>query len=108
MFARKKAEQVASATNQDLRDKIGATAESEKDRAAMLKDVHLLEAALASDETVIALDEIVRNLFTQASKSVGEIRSLVWVNPDKADEKPLEWLKSGAKADKKRKLREKE
>lgn len=107
MFARKKVEQITSGANQNLRDKIDAAAENEKARAAMLKDVHLLEAALATDETVIALDEIVRELFAKTSKSVGEIRGVIWVNPDKADEKSLEWLESGAKAEKKRRLGEK-
>ncbi|MEP7338733.1 MAG: hypothetical protein ABI977_13435 [Acidobacteriota bacterium] len=106
MFARKKVEQVGSVANQNLRDKIHAAAENEKTRAAMLKDVHLLEAAMATDETIIALDEIVRELFAKASKSVGEIRSVIWVNPDKADEKSLDWLEGGAKAEKKRRLSE--
>ncbi len=107
MFARKKVELAESVTKQDLRDKIYAAAENEKSRAAMLKDVHLLEAAMATDETVIALDEIVRELFAEASKSVGEIRTIVWVNPDKAEEKSLVWLKGGAKAEKKRRLGDK-
>lgn len=108
MFARKKVEQAGSVMNQNLRDRIdAAAAENEKTRAAMLKDVHLLEAALATDETIIALDEIVRELFAKASMSVGEIRNVVWVNTDKADEKSLAWLEGGAKAEKKRRLSEK-
>lgn len=107
MFARKKAELLESATNQSLRGRIAAAAENEKARAAMLKDVHLLEAAMAADETIIALDEIVRDLFAKTSDSVGEIRSIVWVNPDKLEERPLGWLESGAKAEKNRRLGEK-
>jgi hypothetical protein len=64
----------------------------------------LLEAALATDEIVVALDETVRELFIEAAISVGEIRNVVWVNPDRADEKPLLWLEDGAKPDKKRRL----
>ena len=104
MFARKKAEQIGSVRNQKRRDRIAAAAENENDRTAMLKDVHLLEAALATDEAVIALDEIVRGLFAQASDSVGEIRNVTWVNPDKDSEMPLAWLEAGAKAEKKRRL----
>jgi ABC-type iron transport system FetAB ATPase subunit len=87
-----------------LHDKIDRAAQSEKARAAMLKDVHLLEAALATDEIVVALDETVRGLFIEAVISVGEIRNVVWVNPDRADEEPLIWLEGGAKPDKKRRL----
>src|SRR4051794_12743935 len=52
MFARKKVEQAGSITKQDPRDNIHAATENEKARAAMLKDIHLLEAAIATDETV--------------------------------------------------------
>ncbi len=104
MFARKKARLIGSAENQNLRDKISRAAQSEKARAAMLKDVHLLEAALATDEIVVALDEIVRGLFTEAAISVGEIRNVVWINPDRVNEAPLLWLEEGAKPDKKRRL----
>ena len=91
-----------------MRHRISRVARSEKARAAMLKDAHLLEAALTTDEIVIALDEIVRDLFTEAATVVGEIRNVVWVNPDRADENPLLWLEGGAKPDKKRRLGAKE
>ena len=102
MFARKKAKMIGSAEDQNLRDKIGQASQNEKARSAMLKDVHLLEAALMTDEIVVALDEIVRSLFMETAISVGEIRNIVWINPDRADEKPLPWLDGGAKSDKKR------
>ncbi|MCI0388824.1 MAG: hypothetical protein MOB07_08680 [Acidobacteria bacterium] len=102
MFARKKAKMIGSAEDQKLRDKIGQAARSEKPRAAMLKDVHLLEAALVTDEIIVALDETVRTLFIEVAISFGEIRNVVWINPDHTDEEPLRWLEDGAKSDKKR------
>ena len=63
----------------------------------MQKDFHLLQAALATDRTVISLDETVRRLFVHASQQVGEIRDIIWVNPDRtAEEQPIEWLQNGA------------
>ncbi len=102
MFARKKAKMIGSAEDQKLRDKIAQASQSEKARAEMLKDIHLLEAALMTDEIVVALDETVRALFIKAAISVGEIRNVVWINPGQADEAPLPWLEGGAKSDKKR------
>jgi len=102
MFARKKAGLIDSVEDQVLRGKIDRASQSEKARAAMLKDVHLLEAALMTDEIVVALDEKVRSLFIEAAISVGEIRNVVWINPDRADEAPLPWLEGGAKLDKKK------
>ena len=104
MFARKKAELIDSSEDRMLRSKIDQASQNEKARAAMLKDVHLLEAALVTDEIVVALDETVRALFIEAAVSVGEIRNIVWINPDRADEEPLPWLEGGAKSDKERRL----
>ncbi len=102
MFARKKAALIDSAEDQVLRGKIYQASQSEKAGAAMLKDIHLLEAALVTDEIVVALDETVRALFIEAAISVGEIRKVVWINPDQPDEEALLWLKGGAKPDRKR------
>ena len=69
----------------------------ERDIEALRKDFHLLQAALATDQTVISLDETIRGLFKRASQQVGEIRNIIWVNPDRtAEEHPIVWLQNGA------------
>lgn len=73
---------------------------NENAKAAMLKDLCLLEAALATDKTVISLDNTVRNLFAVATEQITEIRSIVWVNPNEDEEKTQAWLEKGAKPDK--------
>lgn len=100
MVARKKEIQLNSPQDEALRKKIENAATSEKNCAAMLKDIHLLEAALATDSTVISLDDIVKNLFSASCQSVGEIRSIIWVNPDEDEGKTQTWLEKGAKPDK--------
>ncbi len=104
MEARKKVVRVSAPADDNLRDKIKHIASSDKARDAMLKDIHLIEAAKATDQTVIALDETVRNLFAAAGQRVGEMRNIVWVNPDKVEEKSISWLENGAKPEKKRML----
>ncbi len=94
----------AKSTSEDLCQQLEKMASSEKAREAMLKDAHLLEAALASDQIVASMDETVRDLFSRASKNVGEIRPVVWVNPDLEEEKITEWLENGADPEKKRQL----
>jgi len=80
-----------------LHEKIEATATQEIDINAMLKDFHLLGAALATDKTIISLDETVRELFARATQQVGEIRGIIWVNPDRTtEEQPIAWLRNGA------------
>ena len=82
------------------------TATRDNEIEDMQKDFHLLEAALATDQTIISLDETIRQLFARASQRVGEIRDIVWVNPDRTEEEePLVWLQNGAPPEDHRKLR---
>lgn len=104
MTARKRVLPVEPEQLEDLRQKLREIAGSEKDAAAMLKDFHLVEAALVTDQTVIALDEIVRALFATSCQTVGQMRSIVWVNPDKSEEQPFVWLEAGAEPEKSRQL----
>ena len=90
MIARKRFDYIEPPMNQALRDEIEGTAISEDEIEDMQKDFHLLEAAQATDQTIISLDGTIRRLFAQATQGVGEIRDIVWVNPERtADEEPL-------------------
>lgn len=90
--------------NQKLRDDLSSNAESEKNEVAMLKDVHLLEAALASDEVILSMNTADRERFSEICEQIAVIRDIVWVNPDKPAEKCLDWLDNGAPDDDFRKL----
>ncbi len=97
MIATKRFHYVVLPQNRTLHDKVEATASQEKDINAMLKDFHLLGAALETDKTVISLDETIRTLFAQASQQVDGIRGIIWVNPDRTvEEQPIVWLNNGA------------
>ena len=64
---------------------------------AMLKDCLLIEAALATDKIVISLDEKVRRYFNQASVTVKNRKVILWINPDKSEDKAITWLQDDAK-----------
>ena len=97
MIARKRFAYLKPAQNTVLYDAIERTATGERDLEALRKDFHLLQAALATDQTVISRDETIRRLFTHASRQVGEIRHVIWVNPDRTtEEQPITWLQNGA------------
>lgn len=105
MIARKRFAYVMLPQNRTLSDEIERTAVGERDIEALRKDFHLLQAALATDQTVISLDETIRGLFEQASQQVGEIRNIIWANPDKtAEEHPISWLQNGAPPEAHRRL----
>ena len=96
MDARRRIDRIDPPEDKELRDKVTNIANDADETEAMQKDFHLLQAALATDQTVISLDETVRGLFKQASQQVGEIRNIIWVNPDRTEEQPILWLQNGA------------
>lgn len=104
MVARKKLSRIEVVPDQILRDKITRTATKEVDREAILKDLRLIDAAIATDLIIASLDETVRELFRRAATNVGELRNIVWTNPELAEENCISWLAEGARAERKRKL----
>jgi DNA-binding GntR family transcriptional regulator len=81
---------------------------TEKNRLEIKKDIHLLEAALATDKIVVSLDDnTARRFFTLAAQGVeelSELKAIAWVNPDKPEETPISWLKGGANTEPERLL----
>jgi hypothetical protein len=104
MVARRKLHFIDVALDDSLREKISHIALRMEDRKAMLKDTHLLEAAIATDQIVISLDETARVLFIAAALRVGEIRRILWANPDKIEEGCIGWLEGGARNERRRQL----
>lgn len=73
--------------------------ERDAQATAMEKDAHLIEAACASDHTVISLDEKVRHHFIGCTDRISKLRGIVWVNPTKETEYCSQWIEAGAPAD---------
>ncbi len=106
MIARKKLEALPKIeTDKDLWSSIEKNAENDSQRFEMVKDLCLVEAAIATDQTIISLDETIRFLFSQVSDRIDILQAILWVNPDKPQEDCLEWLINGATPDTKRCLR---
>ena len=103
MYGRKLVKPIKVDEDKTLRVKIGKVL-NENQREATEKDAHLIEAAIATDRLVTSRDEKARRLFGCASVAVGQLRQIVWVNPTKADETPIEWLRNGARAEAHRQL----
>lgn len=100
MKARKRILRLNNSVIEKLRNKLMKANFTEKDMAAMMKDVHLIEAALTTDNIIISRDDIARGLFVIVSKRVGEIRQVIWTNPVHEDEQTIVWLENGAFFDK--------
>ena len=104
MVAKKKLYACETVLDNELWSKVEDFTEFDHQREAMIKDIRLIEAALATDKIVISLDDKVRNLFSKAAEQVDELKDIVWVNPAKPEEKAIEWLEKGAEAEIERKL----
>ena len=85
-----------------LRYKVISTTFDDYERSAMLKDIHLLEAALHADRIVVSQDERVRGYFHKAAQEVKAVTLVAWINPCQEGETPLVWLQSGADCEKER------
>ncbi len=103
MYGRKLVIRIEVDEDETLRGRIDAAVHWDQ-REAVDKDVHLIEAAIATDRLVTSRDKEAREAFGNASDNVGELRQIVWVNPTQADEKPIDWLRNGAKTEAHRQL----
>ena len=103
MEARKKTDRPEVFPDDALRDEIRRLPLPERTVAAMLKDAHLVEAALSTDGLIVSLDDEARKGFARASQSIPRIEGIVWVNPER-DRNVRDWLRSGAPRDEKRTL----
>jgi hypothetical protein len=73
--------------------------------AIVLKDCHLVEAALGTDRRIASLDERVRGHLRELAAAVDALRPIVWVNLANPKEGAVEWLGKGSPREKKRWLR---
>lgn len=96
MYARRKVDYVAVAEDARARATAAACQSSEQQGDAVLKDYHLVEAALCADRIVLALDDKVRRLLGRAAAHLPELQTLLWVNPDRTEESCIDWLGAGA------------
>lgn len=98
MVSRKKVVQIDTGSLGKTEDSILQLATSAKGREIIEKDLPLVAAALASDKTIISLDDEARNQFEMIAARSGPLRRIAWVNPDGPTDTDVDrWLKSGAK-----------
>jgi hypothetical protein len=72
--------------------------------AALAKDAHLVEAAIQAGNRVASLDEAVCGYLHVCARAHADLKQIVWVNPNNADDQASAWIQSGAPLDRHRKL----
>jgi hypothetical protein len=104
IFAARKVIEQEMPPNEDFRKHVSRMASNTKSAEIMLKDCHLIEAALATEHRVVSIDDEARHHFRQVASRVKPLQGVCWVNPAVADERPLEWLRRNAPLDRHRLL----
>ena len=98
MYGRRLVIQIEVNEDEILRGRIDAAVHRDQ-KAIVDKDIHLIEAAIATDRLVTSKDESARGVFKDASDEVVDLQQIVWVNPTKDEETLIEWLRNGARAE---------
>ena len=75
---------------------------AEEVRQEILKDVHLLENALATDKVVLSMETNVFGLFNDYKKALKVPEPVAWVNPTDDIEGCVAWMATGAEVAKAR------
>jgi hypothetical protein len=79
-----------------LREKIKTKKFGKRQLIEVLKDIHLIEAANATDNKIISHDKTAYGYFKRVS-DIDEISIVVWMDMNNPDQDIIKWLKSGAK-----------
>lgn len=92
MMARKKLLLLNVEERPDLRQRVELEIISRKQKDTMLKDCHLIEAAIETDKKIISLDDTARELFAGLSHGIKDIQDVLWVNPIAHKDQVISWL----------------
>jgi hypothetical protein len=75
---------------------------TEEVRQEILKDLHLLENALATDKVVLSMETNVFHLFSEHKKMLKVPQPVAWVNPTEDIDACVAWIEDGAEVGKAR------
>jgi 23S rRNA A2030 N6-methylase RlmJ len=87
---------VSGETSPELRERIGRYSEDQNVVEIMIKDAHLIEAAIATDRLIASLDRNARGHFRRLAAALNPLRRIVWVDPSIEKERAVDWLEKGA------------
>lgn len=102
MYGRRRVRRIPDCRDEPFRRRVSRLPVGDPERAIMLHDCHLLEAALATGHTVVSTDDQVRGHFTRACHEIREIRVIVWADPDRDCHDVIRWVTNGAPLERER------
>jgi len=84
---------------QGIRAKVEVSKNLDVHKAAMIKDCHLIDAAMATDKQIISLDDTARGLFAGVAEDFPSIGDVLWINPVERIERVGLWLEGSNKCE---------
>jgi hypothetical protein len=76
--------------------KMGRRPWTDDERRIVRKDLHLVEAAVATGAAVLSRDDRARRLFARLASELRELKGILWINPCEATERVNAWLQRNA------------
>jgi hypothetical protein len=104
MTARRRIERREGIEFAHLLDRSCAGLERESWKNALRKDFHLVQSALASDQTILSNERGFPTLVAIACARVRELTALYFANPALEQEVCIHWIKAGAEKDAERRI----
>ena len=80
-----------------LREAINEASPDQHIARILIKDVRLIEGAIAADLIVISLDDTARQHFSNASIQIYELKHICWINPNVKSNQYIKWMEEGAR-----------
>ena len=97
MAARGKWHRLPEEPNTGLIDRVDALPDDgTADRLEMLKDAHLVEAAMATDGIVLSMDDKMFRRLNRHYTAIGLRQVIAWMNPEAPERACCYWLERGA------------
>lgn len=102
MFARRRVDDGTAPCPNDIEPAVRKRVRDKEILAAVMKDLHLVCGAIASDSIVISCDDKAREHMLVPAKDVAAIGDIMWESPCIKVDNTLAWLEKGAPFDRSR------
>ena len=104
MVAKKRMLKIDDVKFEAIRSRVEVFTNDEHIKKAVIKDLHLVEAALNSDKMIASCDNKMRRYLVELSFNCEYVHEIIWVDPSNENEEVIEWLYSGCRKDNFRKI----
>ena len=95
MASRRKIVNASAEDDVGLEQAIGEGAPSSKAATQLMKDIHLVVAALQTDRVILTLDDRARKGFEALAGTYRGLNRLRWLDPSREHDEIQTWLKGG-------------